>query len=104
MPEEIVDEYFDQFQININAWGATLNCMLSSHQPPAPGAQPQSERVATLRTSVTHLKVMSYMIIRQLKQFEHDQQLSVAIPTGILASLGIAREDWDAFWRQDNGV
>ena len=59
---DVLDAYFDQFQVNIGPWGTTLNFELSAYQPPAPGSQPQKERVATVRTSLEHLKTMTFLI------------------------------------------
>ena len=97
---DVLDVYFDQFQINTGPWGATLNFQLSSYQPPAPGTQPQAERVATVRTSLQHLKTMTFMIKRQLAQYEQENGISIEVPTRVLAGLSIAREDWDAFWQR----
>ena len=94
-----LEVYADQFQVTIGVWGATLNFQLSSHQPPAPGAQPQSERVATVRTSLEHLKTMTMMIKREISDFESREGIQIQVPTRVLAGLGIAKEDWDAFWR-----
>lgn len=98
MPEPI-DVYADQFQVTLGAWGGTLNFQLSSHQPPAPGSQPQAERVATVRTSLPHLKVMTMMIKQQISQYERNNGVQVEVPISVLSGLGIAKEDWDSFWK-----
>ena len=95
---DIVDVYFDQFQVNTGPWGATINFQISSHQPPAPGSPPESQRVATARTSLAHLKAMTFILKRQLSLFEEENGVNVEVPTRVLAALGVAREDWDAFW------
>ena len=94
-----IDVYSDQFQINLGPWGATVNFQLSSYQPPAPGSMPQAERVATIRTSFPHLKTMVFMMKRQIDLFEEGAGVKADVPTQVLSSLGIGREDWDAFWR-----
>ena len=96
---ERVDVYTDQFQVNIGAWGATLNFDLSSDRPPAPGSQPQAQRVATVRTSLQHLKVMTMTLKRQISQWESQQQVRIEVPTQVLSNTGIAKEDWDVFWK-----
>ena len=101
MPE-IPEVYFDQFQINLGPWGAVMNFQLSSYQPPAPGGQQQSERVATARTSLEHIKALSFILVRHLKTFEQTHQIDIQVPTGVLSALAIAREDWDSFWRREN--
>ena len=96
---DVLDAYFDQFQVNIGPWGTTLNFELSAYQPPEPGSQPQKERVATVRTSLEHLKTMTLLIQRQLAQYDRDNGITVAVPTRVLSALGIAPEDWDTFWK-----
>ncbi|MCH8988588.1 MAG: hypothetical protein IIA92_07260 [Chloroflexi bacterium] len=99
MPESF-DVYTDSFQVNIGAWGATINFSLSSNNPPAPGSQPQSAPLGTVRTSLEHLKVMTFMLKRQISQFESSQQITIELPTQVLSATGIPMEDWDAFWKQ----
>lgn len=98
MPESI-DVYSDSFQVNLGPWGSTLNFQLSSHQPPAPGSQPQNVRVATIRTSLAHLKVMTMLFKQQISKYERNAGVVIEVPTGILSGLGIAKEDWDSFWK-----
>ena len=96
---DIIDVYFDSFQVNMGPWGATLNLSLSGSQPPAPGSQPQSDRVATVRTSLEHLKAMTYILKRHITQFEESSGISVQVPTRVLSAMTIAPEDWDVFWK-----
>ena len=98
---ESVDVYADQFQVNIGPWGATLNFNLSSNSLPAPGAQPQTDRVATVRTSLQHLKVMTMILRRHISNWENDQGVRIDVPTQVLSAMGIALEDWDVFWKRD---
>jgi hypothetical protein len=99
---EIPEVYFDQFQISLGPWGAVMNFQLSSYQPPAPGGQQQSERVATARTSLQHLKALSFILVRHLKTFEQENQIDIQVPTRVLSAMTIAPEDWDSFWRREN--
>lgn len=96
---DTVDTYSDQFQVNIGTWGATLNFQLSSYQPPAPGSPSQAERVATIRTSMAHLKTMVIILKRQIDRYEAETGVRADVPTQVLSALGIGREDWETFWR-----
>ena len=97
MPDT-VDVYTDQFQINIGPYGCTLNFSVSSTQPPAPGSAPQVERVASVRMSLEHLKVMTYILRRQVTEYERQSGVRIQVPQEVLNALRIGREDWDALW------
>jgi hypothetical protein len=98
MPDP-VDAYADQFQITLGPYGSTLSFLVSQATPPPPGASLQSDRVATIRMSLEHLKVMTFLLRRQVVQYERDRAIDVQIPQEILNSLRIGLEDWQAFWR-----
>ncbi|MEK7216188.1 MAG: hypothetical protein AAB289_11385 [Chloroflexota bacterium] len=101
MPEN--DVYCDQFHLNLGTYGAALNFMLSNPSPPTPGAYPQSDRVATVRMSLEHLKVMAFLVRRNLTEYERSSTTTIAVPAQLLNSLGISSEDWDAFWNKGQG-
>jgi hypothetical protein len=98
MPDPF-DVYADQFAMNLSPYGTTLNFSISSAIPAAPGTTPQSERVATIRMSLEHLKVMSFIIRRQIMQYEQQTGVRIQVPVEVLNSLHISREDWDAIWK-----
>ena len=97
--DEPIDVYFDQFQINTSAYGAVLNFMATKPIPPAPGAPPQAERLATVRTSMEHLKVMTFILRRQIMNQESDTGIMYEIPREVQNALKISPEDWDSFWK-----
>jgi hypothetical protein len=99
MPEP-VDVYADQFQLNTGPFGCSLNFLLSGPTPPAPGAAPQVQRQATVRTSLEHLKVMTFILHRQISQIEEQTGTEIPIPVQVLNALQIGLEDWNGFWRR----
>jgi hypothetical protein len=98
MPEA-TDVYCDQFQMNIGPFGSTLNFSLSSPTPPAPGSPPQAERLATVRMSLEHMKVITFILRRQILEYERNSGVGVSLPSQLLNSLRISPEDWESFWR-----
>jgi|WetSurMetagenome_2_1015567.scaffolds.fasta_scaffold450311_1 hypothetical protein len=94
-----IDVYTDQFNLNINPYGATLNFSISSATLPAPGTAPQSERVATVRMSHEHMKVMAFILRNQILQYEQQTGVNIQIPIEVLNGLRISREDWDTIWK-----
>jgi hypothetical protein len=97
--EEPIDVYSDQFQFNVGPYGCNLNFMVTDPVPPAPGSAPQARRLASVRMSVEHLKVMTFILHQQITVAETQTGVRTEIPSQVLNSLHISREDWDAFWR-----
>jgi len=96
---EPVDVYTDQFQLNTAMYGCTLNFMRSSPIPPVPGTAPQVERLATVRMSLEHLKVMAFVLWRQIRQHEGQTGAPIPIPPQVLNGLQVGLEDWERFWK-----
>jgi hypothetical protein len=97
MPEP-VDVYSDQFQLNLGPFGCLLNFSATDPQPPPPGAPPQTHRLATVRMSNEHLKVLTYILHRQVIEYERNTGIRVAIPMQVINGLRIGPEDWETFW------
>jgi len=98
MPDP-VDVYTDQFQVSTGPFGCVLNFLITSHEPIAQGAMPPHPgRVATLRMSLEHLKVMTFILHRQVTTHERNSGARIPLPQAILNGLRIGREDWDKFW------
>jgi hypothetical protein len=96
---EPIDVYSDQFSLNVNPYGATLNFLTSSATPPTPGTPPQADRAATIRMSHEHMKVMAFILRRHILQYEQQAGVNIQIPNEVLNGLRICREDWDAIWK-----
>ena len=96
---EPIDTYSDQFMVTTTSWGANLSFLMNTPHPEATKPVP-AERVATIRMSNEHLKVMAMVIVRQIKKMEAETRVKVNVDSRVLNSLGIAPEDWDSFWSQ----
>ena len=97
MPE-IVDVYSDQLGINLGPFGCSLNFAVSPAVPPAGGGAIPGQAVATVRMSLEHLKLMAFMLRRQLLQFEETSGVQIPVPQDVLNQLRIGREDWEQQW------
>ena len=96
---EPIDTYSDQFMVTTTSWGANLSFLMNTPHPEATKPVP-AERVATIRMSNEHLKVMAMVIVRQIKKMEAETGVKANVDSRVLNSLGIAPEDWDSFWSQ----
>jgi hypothetical protein len=97
MPEP-VDIYSDQFQITIGPYGCVLNFSATSPEPSAPGSPRAADRLASVRMSNEHLKVLTYVLRRQVLDYERRMGVRVPVPHEVLNALRVGPEDWEAFW------
>ena len=95
---EPIDIYSDQFMVTTTAWGANLSFLVSTPHP-EPTKPVPAERVATIRMSNEHLKVMAMVIVRQIKKTERETGIKIGVDPRVLNNLGIAPEDWEDFWK-----
>lgn len=96
---EPIDIYSDSFQVNTGPYGCALNFLLSQPTPPAPGKIPQSECLATIRMSLEHLKLMTFVLRNQIRNHEQKTGVNIQLPMQVLNSLSISLEDWEHFWK-----
>lgn len=101
MPDEAVDVYSDQFQISTGPYGCVLNFFLTNRQPAAPGSVQPPERVATIRMSLEHLKIMTFVLRQQVMNHERNAAVRILLPQVVLNALQIGREDWNECWKED---
>ena len=96
MPD-VPDIYTDGVSLNISPFGCLLNFGLSPAVAPA-AAGGMAQPVATVRMSLEHLKIMAFLLRRQLRDYERQAGVEVAIPGDVLNQLRIGREDWEECW------
>lgn len=94
-----LDFYADAFQVTTSTYGCTLNLLRSASAPPRPGTLQASECLATIRMSLEHLKVMAFILHRQLRNHEVEGGIAVPVAAPVLNSMQIGLEDWEKFWR-----
>ena len=98
---EPFDQYADQFTVSLSPFGANISFGLREAHP-TPGRAQQSVPLGTMRMSIEHLKTMTFMLRKQVMNFETETGLHVGVPSNVLNQLGIAPEDWNGFWGYDN--
>lgn len=94
---EPIDVYSDQFMLTTTTWGANMSFLVNTPHPEQTKPVP-AEKLATIRMSNEHLKVMAMIIARQIKKMESDTGIKIEVDRRILNNLGIPPEDWDEFW------
>ena len=98
MPDAPIDVYSDSMGINLGPLGCSLVFSVTSAGPVIPGVQQQTEKVAVIRVSLEHVKMMAYIFRRQILEYERQSGTRISIPLDVLNQLRIGREDWDECW------
>lgn len=90
--DDEVDLFIDGVQVGLSPFSVALVFTIS----PQPGAGTQApKKLATIRMSAEHAKVMSILMRRQLKQFEEQLGQPIPIPPQVYQQLGLSpKEDW----------
>ncbi len=102
MPDEkqIPEFYTDMFEVVGGPYGIVLNFKKG---PPEPRMDIK-ETIARIRMSWEHAKAMTFIMARHIKKIEQDTDVSYPLSTKILSDMGIAKEDWDGFWKSERGL
>ncbi len=99
--EEPIDVYSDQFMVTTTAFGANLSFYVNTPHPEQ--TKPvAAEKLATIRMSIEHLKVMTMIIVKQVKKMESDTGVKINLDRRVLNSLGISPDDWEEFWKSSD--
>ena len=99
---DIFDEYIDQFNIGGGPYGVILNLKKSSSKPVAVGSSPQAEDIGTIRMSLEHFKMMTFIMKRQVDDIETQLGVEIPLPVKLMNALKIAPEDWQHFWKRSD--
>jgi hypothetical protein len=84
--------YSDGVQIAVSPF--TVALMFTVAPPGQPGTQAPT-KVATVRMSVEHAKVLAIILRKQIKQYEEQLGQPVPLPHQIYNQLGLSKsEDW----------
>jgi len=95
---ESIDVFADQVGVNLGPFGCALNFAVSAALPTPGGGVSPGQPVATVRMSLEHLKVMVFLLRRQVKDFERGASIEIPVPQELLNQLRVGREDWNECW------
>jgi hypothetical protein len=96
-PIKVPNIYSDNFSLAVGPYGAALTFGLT-HPEPAGTEGPRVYPAATIRVSLEHLKVMGWIIHRQISQYQKQFDTIVALPETALKSVDAPRDQWRSFW------
>ena len=101
-----MDEPFDVYSDYVTFWTTHWGTNLSFHSQdpvPEPDGSRHQNLHGTVRMSNEHLKVLLYVIARNLAQQGIRTGANYDATDEILVQLGVSREDWGRFWGQFGG-
>ena len=99
---EPFDVYSDSTGLAISDWGANLQFYVRGVVQPD-GQATQQMYLGTVRMSNEHLKVLTYILRRQIRQHESEANFQFEVPERTLDAFGIVGQDWQDFWAQAGG-
>jgi hypothetical protein len=90
---EMPEFYSDSFRFTIGPYGVAFT--FGTNVPhPSPGKVTPGKDSLILRMSLEQAKVLAMLLRRNLKNYERENQLEIALPSQLYIQLGIDREDW----------
>ncbi len=101
MPEPF-DVYSDSTALSISDWGTSLQFYVRGPAHPD-GEIPEHLHLGTVRMSNEHIKVLLFLLRRQVHQHEEQADFRFDVPKRTLEAFNIAEEDWQAFWQKAGG-
>lgn len=90
---DVPEYYTDSFRFTVTPYG--VNFTFGTNVPhPSSGKISPGKDSLVLRMSLEQAKVLAMMLRRNLKNYERENALEIALPPQLYTQLGIAREDW----------
>jgi len=84
--------YCDGAQVGLSPFTAILSLTV---QPAGQTGTMPPIKVANVRMSLEHAKVMAIVLRKQLKNYEHQTGIEIQLPAALYQQLGISKqEDW----------
>ncbi len=89
----IPEVYTDSFRFTVQPYGVSFTFGTSVPHPSPQKVVPGKDSLV-LRMSLEQAKVLAMMLRRNLKDYELQNKLEIALPSQLYTQLGIAQEDW----------
>lgn len=92
MEAEVPELYCDGAQVGLSPFTAIISLTM---QPAGQTGTMPPIKVANVRMSLEHAKIMAIILRRQIKAFESQFGIEIQVPNAIFQQLGLSRqEDW----------
>jgi hypothetical protein len=92
-PEQHFEEHFsDVFWFSINPWSCILTFGLR-----ATTSEDEDKPTIRMRMPLQQAKALAVILLRNLRQYEQENEADIDLPKKVLKHLSIAQEDWTRF-------
>ena len=97
--------YTDVFEVTLSAFGASFRFgargAVTTVTDPATRQQVQQQAVelhSRMYTSLEHLKIMTFVMARDVLRHERTMGLEIKLPTDVIKQTASSPEEWKQFW------
>lgn len=91
------DEYTDDFQFDMGAYGLTVT--LRRNMTVSGGGNAVGPVFGRLRMSMEHAKMLTFRLHQMIQGVEKEHAIAYPISGKMLNIMRIKEEDWELFWR-----
>lgn len=89
---EVAEHFSDIVGTHINPWSVSISFGLRSNAPGEP-----HKMNLRVRMPLQQAKVLALLLLRGIRQYEEQGDVTIDLPSRILNDLGIPPEDWKRF-------
>lgn len=86
--------YTDALRFTVSPYGVAFTFGTSAPHP-SPGKIVPAKDSLILRMSLEQAKVLVMLLRRNLKNYENENSLEIALPPQLYTQLGLTKENWD---------
>lgn len=93
---DIPDFYADRMRVTVTVFGVNISFGLSNPHPNQGDPESMLDVLENVRVrmSLEHAKIMTMILKKQIKEYEHKNDTVVAIPKQVIEALDIKNEPW----------
>lgn len=92
--EQYPDLYFDNIRVTTTVFGVNMTLALGNPHPENESEAKKQKKLATIRTSLEHAKLLAMLLRKQIKNYENNTGIEIKLPSEIFTGLNLDENDW----------
>ena len=92
--EQYPDLYFDNIRVTTTVFGVNMTLALGNPHPEPDSEAKKQKKIATIRTSLEHAKILAMLLRKQIKTYEINTGIEIKLPSDIYTGLKLDENDW----------